>query len=80
VDIIVANYGTSNIGILFGFGNGLFRLGRIYAMGYDSIPYSLAIADFNNDHQLDIAVVNYGTSNLVILLANGNRTFASYQY
>jgi hypothetical protein len=79
-DIAVVNYGTSNVAILLGLGNGSFRMHRIYYMGFDSIPYSIAVADFNNDKQLDMAIANYGTSNLVILLADTNETFVSHLY
>ena len=80
LDIAVVNYGTLTVNVLTGYNNGSFLIGTVYAMGYDSIPYSLAAADFNNDTQLDIAVVNYGTSNLVILLADENGNFTSQQY
>jgi hypothetical protein len=32
-------------------------------------------ADFNNDHKLDLAVANYGTNDVSILLGNGDGTF-----
>jgi hypothetical protein len=76
-DIVVANYGTNTVGILFGYGNGSFQDQAMYFTGYDSSPYSLAVGDFNKDHQLDIAIANYGTSNVGILLGYGNGTFAS---
>jgi hypothetical protein len=75
LDIVVANYGTLNFAILFGHNNGSFRIETIYDMGYDSIPYSLATGDFNNDHYLDIAFVNSGTDNIGILLGYGNGSF-----
>jgi len=81
LDIIVANYGTSDIILLYGFNNGSFRVIRRHDMGYDSIPYAIAIADFNQDKKLDIAVVNYGTSILTILLAkNNDESFTIQQY
>jgi hypothetical protein len=80
LDIVVANYGTLNFAILFGYNNGSFRIDTIYYMGYDSIPYSLAIADFNNDNHFDIAVINYGTSEFAILLGNGNKSFIIQKY
>ncbi|CAF3938924.1 unnamed protein product [Rotaria sp. Silwood1] len=75
MDIAVVNYGTNNIGILLGNGDGSFQNQITYFIAYDSIPYSLAIGDFNKDNQLDIAVVNYGTNNIVILLGYGNGRF-----
>ncbi|CAF3678182.1 unnamed protein product [Adineta steineri] len=74
-DLIVVNYGTNSIGILLGWGDGSFQSSINYFTGYDSYPYSLGIADFNNDQQLDIAICNYGTSNIAIIFGYGNGTF-----
>ncbi|CAF4827986.1 unnamed protein product [Rotaria sp. Silwood1] len=80
LDIAVVNNGTFNVVILLGFGNGSFQMHTTYDMGYDSMPSSIAVADFNNDNQLDIVVVNYGTSNLAILLSMGNGIFSMNTY
>ncbi|CAF1487942.1 unnamed protein product, partial [Rotaria sordida] len=77
LDIIVANNGTNSIGIFSGDGQGSFQLQSTYSTGYDSLPCSLAVGDFNKDNQLDIAVANYGTDNICIFLGYGNGTFAS---
>jgi hypothetical protein len=76
-DIIVTNYGTNSIGILLGYGNGSFQDQTTYSTGYDSIPYSLVVADFNEDNRMDIAVANYGTNNIGIFLGYDNGTFSS---
>ena len=78
-DIIVVNYGTNNIGILFSYGNGSFQDQLTFSTGYDSMPYSLAIADFDNDTYLDIAVVNYGIDNIIVFLGFNNNSFVSQQ-
>ncbi|CAF1240880.1 unnamed protein product [Rotaria sordida] len=80
LDIAVSSLSTSNIVILFGLNNGIFHIGSIIDMGYDSMPYSLAVADFNNDNHIDIAVVNYGISTLTILLGNGFGIFINHKY
>ena len=77
LDIAVANYGTNNIGILLGYDNGTFATQITFSTGYDSLPMSLVVIDFNNDNHLDIAVANYGTNNVGILLGYGNGTFAT---
>jgi hypothetical protein len=76
-DIAVVNFGTNSIGILFGNGDGSFHNQITYPTGYDSIPYSLVVADFNNDSKFDIAVANYGTNNIGIFLGSANGLFTS---
>jgi hypothetical protein len=77
LDIAVVNYGTNNVGVLLGSGNGTFARQITSSTGYDSLPMSLVVNDFNNDNQLDIAVANYGTNNVGILLGHRNGTFAT---
>jgi len=40
-----------------------------------TLPFANATADFNGDHILDIAVVNYSSNNVSVLLGNGDGTF-----
>ena len=75
LDIVVANCGTNNIGIFFGYGNGTFRNQETYTTLPKSNPSSVTIADFNNDNQLDIAVANNGTGKILIFLGYGNGSF-----
>jgi hypothetical protein len=75
MDIVVANYGTASVSILLGYGDGSFQDQITYSTGYDSIPTSLAVGDFNKDNHLDIAVANYGTNNIGIFFGYGNGTF-----
>ena len=76
LDIVVANYGSDNIGIFLGYGNGSFANQTTYFLPLKSSPYSVAIADFNNDMILDIIVTNIARNNLVLWLGRGNSTFA----
>jgi hypothetical protein len=76
-DIVVANYGTDNVGILFGRKDGTFDPIIAHHTGNGSAPYSVAVADFNSDKHLDIVVTNSENDNIAILLGYGNRTFAS---
>ncbi|CAF3165707.1 unnamed protein product [Rotaria sp. Silwood2] len=75
-DIVVANYGTHNISILLGRSHGVFDTIATYSTGVGSAPYSVSVADFNNDNQSDIVVTNSETDNIVILFGYGNGTFA----
>ena len=80
LDIAVVNDGTLTVVILTGYNNGSFRFHSIYEMGFDSMPYSITIADLNEDRKVDLIVVNYGTSELVILLNDGNGNFSMEKY
>ena len=77
LDIVVANYGTNNVGVFLGYGNGTFSSQVTYSTGTGSGPYSIATGDFNNDNRLDIVVANYGTNNVGVFLGYGNGTFSS---
>jgi hypothetical protein len=44
-----------------------------YTVG--TLPFANAVGDFNGDHILDIAVANYNSNNVSILLGNGDGTF-----
>ncbi|CAM4827581.1 unnamed protein product [Rotaria magnacalcarata] len=77
LDIAVANYGTSNVGVLLGYGDGSFSNQVIYPTGINSRPSAVAVGDFNNDSRLDIAVANYDTSNVGVFLGYGNGSFSN---
>jgi hypothetical protein len=77
LDIVVANYNSSSVGVLLGYGNGTFSIVKIYSTGPGSTPFAVTIGDFNNDGQFDIAVANSGTDSVGILLGYGNGTFGN---
>jgi hypothetical protein len=68
LDIVVANYGISNLGVLLGYGNGTFARIILFPLDYGSYPFSIVVGDFNSDRKLDLAVANNGTDSLHILL------------
>src|SRR5579872_2634610 len=80
LDIVVANYGTiatpdSTVGVLLGNGDGTFQPQLTYSVGNN--PLAIAVADVNSDGNLDLVVSNSGdpTSNVGVLLGNGDGTF-----
>jgi hypothetical protein len=74
-DIIVANSGTNNVGVLFNAGNGTFLNETTYTPGGATSPRSIAVVDVNGDSKPDIIVANSGTNTIGVLFNAGNGTF-----
>jgi uncharacterized protein (TIGR03437 family) len=74
-DIVTANDGTSNLSVLLGDDLGGFTpaAGSLIAVGLN--PMALATADFNGDGNTDLAVANYSSGTVTVLLGAGNGTF-----
>ncbi|MGD0696242.1 MAG: FG-GAP-like repeat-containing protein [Terriglobia bacterium] len=66
---------SSNVRILLGNGDGSFTPAPGSPIGGFSSACALALGDFNGDGKLDLAVVDYGGSNVTIQLGNGDGTF-----
>ena len=68
-DFAVANANDNTISILLGNGDGTFTAasGSPFNAGIGNFPFFIAVADFNNDGNLDLAVVN-GRDNSVSFL------------
>ncbi len=77
MDVLVINEGSNNLGIFLGSENGTFQEQIIYSIDWKFHPYSVALGDFNNDHWLDISMVNYANETVGVMLGNGNVTFTN---
>ncbi|HUB52545.1 MAG TPA: VCBS repeat-containing protein, partial [Terracidiphilus sp.] len=75
-DLAVANSGSGTVNILLGNGDGTFRQANNSPVTVGEYPWSIAVGDFNGDGNTDLAVANYGSSSVSILLGNGDGTFA----
>jgi hypothetical protein len=65
-------YGGS-VNILLGNGDGTFRYGASYPGG--TAPQSIAVADLNGDHNLDLAIADSEGNAISVLLGRGDGTF-----
>ena len=77
IDIAIVNSGSNDVTIFRGFRNGSFEVIESYSTGIGSIPYSIAVNDFNNDHRLDLAIANAGANTVLILFGYGNGSFGN---
>jgi hypothetical protein len=73
-DFIVA--GGTSIRVALGAGDGTFQgwTGNVIATGGD-FPYAVVAGDFTGDGKTDLAIANELTSDVSILLGNGDGTF-----
>jgi hypothetical protein len=82
LDLVTANtHLTSNLSVLLGNGNGTFQAPQTISLSAD--PFVLSVADINGDGKPDLVVGTFsGTfpyyiGQVVVLLGNGNGTFAN---
>ena len=69
-DLVLANYndGTPNISVFNGTANGTFNAPALYPV--PAGPIAVAVGDFNGDGWPDIAVANYDSGSISILINN----------
>ena len=73
LDIVSANAGTNNVGVLINNGDGTF--GAPATFSTDTHPTSIDMGDLNGDGKQDLVTANYNTNNVSVLFGNGNGTF-----
>ncbi|CAF1195209.1 unnamed protein product [Adineta steineri] len=76
-DLVFTIGNSEYVNILFGNGNGTFRIRNITLGTTKCIPNDIAVADFNHDNYSDIAVINTENANVCVFLGNVNDTFSS---
>ena len=67
-DVIATNDLDDSISILLGRGDGSFQARKTISLEVNNGPGGIAVADFNKDGRLDIAINNYDASTVGILL------------
>lgn len=82
LDVVVPSGGTSanpdsGLNVSLGNGDGTFTVanGSPIPLGKDLL--AIVAADFNGDGKLDLAVTDYGSNTVMILLGNGDGTFGA---
>ena len=72
--VVVSSYGTANnVYVLLGNGDGTLQPATV--MSVSGNLSAVASADFNQDGNMDLAVVDNANSAVLILLGNGDGTF-----
>lgn len=87
IDVVVTNALTDTVSVLLGNGDGTFQAPRQVAIGAfqtpnpvgaQSLPLfrrDVSVADFSGDEILDIVATNYDSSDISLLLGNGDGSF-----
>jgi hypothetical protein len=70
LDIVVLNYYSNSLSVLFG--NGSSRLGTRRDLPAGAGPSSIAITDANGDGVMDLVVAHHDSSIVSVLLSNGS--------
>jgi hypothetical protein len=71
----VANINTDSVSVLLGNGGGTFGPQQEIVVG--DAPRGIAVLDADGDGDIDIANTNFGSSNVSLLLNDGNGAFGS---
>ena len=68
LDLVVANYGSNNVTLLLGNGDGTFTQAENSPFAVGQGPSSIVLADFNGSGRLGLAVANSGGAGTVSIL------------
>ncbi|CAF3956303.1 unnamed protein product, partial [Rotaria magnacalcarata] len=76
-NLVTANYATHSVSVILGFGNEIFASPSTYSTRFYSFPSMVVSGDFNGDKRMSLAIANYGTNNVGIMLGNGKGIFGT---
>lgn len=80
-DLVTANYGSDNLTVLLGAGDGRFTVGNggtavtVTSPSVQTRPTGIAVGDFSGDSNEDLAVTFEGTQAAVLFYGDGRGTF-----
>jgi len=75
LDLAVTEAGTSDVQILQGNGDGTFQPQPVATLTVGANPYSIVAGDFTGNGHLDLAVADFNSNDVSVLLGNGDGTF-----
>jgi len=75
LDLVVVNETDNDAGILLGNGDGTFQAQVTYPTGAGGNPLSVVVGDFSGNNILDLAVADFRSQQVSILMGNGDGTF-----
>ncbi len=80
-DMVVVNAQQNNVAVLLGNGDGTFGTPILHSLPTIGVPIGVAVADFNGDGKLDVALIHgsidFLISDVEILLGNGDGTLGA---
>ena len=74
-DLAVSDFTDNVVSIVLGNGDGSFQLAQTQDLNGGTRPWGIVSGDFNNDHKVDLAVANYRSDTVTILIGNGDGSF-----
>ena len=76
-DIAVASVSSNDVTVLLGNGAGMFTAAAGSPIAIGTLPFSLAIGDFNGDGVQDLVTANANDNSLTLLLGDGTGGFTA---
>lgn len=81
LDVVTANFGSSDISVLLGHGDGTFETAASFSTSIGgflgSFPVSGVMGDVNGDGKPDVVTVSKETNSISVLLGAGDGTFGA---
>ena len=79
LDIAIANHGVKSVTVLLGNGKGQYSFspGSPFSVESNPHPHGIAVADFNGDKKLDIAIDSWAENKVLVMFGKGDGAFQS---